>query len=65
MNILLNKWKRAPKKRVCVHQNVELLSHDNDSRTATRMGHTMVHCVMGCDSTWWEPNTNLERLGLL
>lgn len=60
------KWLRAPKKRRCDHQLVELLSREGESPVpASRLGYTMVHCTKGCDSTWWEPNSNLKALGYL
>lgn len=59
------KWIRAPKKRICVHQNVELLKREGETEPASRLGYTMVHCVVGCDASWWEPNSNLKRLGYL
>lgn len=58
------KWKRAPKKRICDHQHIELVERDQPGNVVgQRMGHTAVHCIKGCDSVWWEPNDNLEALG--
>lgn len=65
------KWKRAPEKELCRHEQAEPLKkvvrtegNPPEERVAQRLGFTMMWCEV-CDSSWWEPNDNLESLGIL